>query len=341
MRCNLPVRSAAVGLLLLLVSCSGPETAEAVDPATTSTEMPTLPTSSDGGRETTPAGSAAASGITPPPNAAPGADDEFAAALITLRMLPVKGRAPSTGYSRAQFGQTWSDDVTVDGGHNGCDTRNDILRRDLINLQIKDGTAGCVVLSGTLLDQYTGSLIEFTRGANSDDVQIDHVVSLSDAWATGAQHLSAEQRQNLANDPVNLQAVAGPVNQAKGAGDAATWLPPNKSYRCAFVARQVEVKAKYQLWVKPAERDAIARVLGACTSADSNPTSPPTTVTDLPRSFPQSLAPDTSATGSESEMTAPFENCAAARAAGAAPLHVGDPGYSTDMDGDRDGVACE
>ena len=140
--------------------------------------------------------------------------------LNLLATLPVKGRAPSTGYSRENFGQTWSDDVEVDGGHNGCDTRNDILRRDLLGAQIKDGTQGCVVLSGTLLDQYTGQSNDFTRGANSDAVQIDHLVSLSDAWATGAQQLTAEQRQNLANDPLNLQAVAGEVNQSKGAGDA-------------------------------------------------------------------------------------------------------------------------
>ena len=258
-----------------------------------------------------------------------------------LATLPVKGRAPSTGYNREQFGQTWSDDVSVDGGHNGCDTRNDILRRDITGAQIKDGTQGCVVLSGTLLDPYTGESTDFTRGSNSDDVQIDHLVSLSDAWATGAQQLTAEQRQNLANDPLNLQAIAGPVNQSKGAGDAATWLPPNKAYRCTFVTRQVEVKAKYQLWVKEAERDAIARVLQACASGNIGSTAPSSTLPGSKRSTPASSAPGFSVGSQEPEIAGLFANCAAARAAGAAPLHIGDPGYSTDMDGDGDGVACE
>ncbi len=182
-----------------------------------------------------------------------------------LGTLAVKGRAPKTGYSRAQFGPSWSDDVTVDGGHNGCDTRNDILRRDLMGLTIKADTAGCTVLTGTLHDAYTGKTIAFTRGqATSGAVQIDHVVALLDAWQKGAQQLSAAQRQNLANDPLNLQAVDGPTNEQKGAGDAATWLPPNKAYRCTYVSRQVEVKAKYHLWVTQAEKDAILRVLATC-----------------------------------------------------------------------------
>ena len=181
-------------------------------------------------------------------------------ALAALRGLPVKGRAPKTGYSREQFGQAWAD---VD--RNGCDTRNDILRRDLTSYVLKVGTNGCLVLSGTLKDPYTGRTIGFVRGAaTSEAVQIDHVVALSDAWQKGAQQLSLTTRTALANDPLNLLAVDGPTNDAKGDGDAATWLPPSKSYRCAYVARQVAVKARYHLWVTTAERDAIARILTGC-----------------------------------------------------------------------------
>jgi hypothetical protein len=89
-------------------------------------------------------------------------------------------------------------------------------------------------------------------------------VALSDAWQKGAQKLSFASRVQFANDPLNLLAVDGPTNSSKGDSDAATWLPPNKAYRCAYVARQVAVKRKYQLWVTSAERDAIARVLKAC-----------------------------------------------------------------------------
>lgn len=185
-------------------------------------------------------------------------------ALATLDSLAIKGRAPKAGYERSQFGQAWSDDVTVAGGHNGCDTRNDILRRDLVNIDVKPGTRGCVVLAGTLNDPYTGAAIAFQRGqGTSSAVQIDHIVALADAWQKGAQSWDAATRRNFANDPLNLQAVDGPSNQQKGAGDAATWLPANKAYRCTYVSRIVEVKATYNLSVTQAEHDAIARILTA------------------------------------------------------------------------------
>jgi hypothetical protein len=155
------------------------------------------------------------------------------------------------------FGSAW-----LDVDRNGCDTRNDILARDLTEIA-KSGR--CRVLTGTLADPYTGTQIMFVRGnATSTKVQIDHVVALQNAWITGAQQLTQDKREALANDPRNLLAVDGPTNSAKGARDAATWLPPSKSFRCAYVARQIEVKAAYGLWVAPAEHDAMERVLGAC-----------------------------------------------------------------------------
>ena len=120
-------------------------------------------------------------------------------------------------------------------------------------------------MTGVLRDPYTGATVPFIRGTlTSDDVQIDHVVALSNAWQTGAQALDVYRREMIATDPLNLLAVDGPTNQSKGDGDAATWLPPAKGYRCAYVARQVAVKTRYKLWVTPAERDAIARVLTDC-----------------------------------------------------------------------------
>jgi hypothetical protein len=186
------------------------------------------------------------------------------AALAQLTRLPVKGRAPRTGYTREQFGPAWTDDVDVTGGHNGCDTRNDVLRRDLTAERLKPGTRGCVVLSGRLVDPYTRRVIAFERGASSAKVQIDHVVALGDAWVKGGQALTREQRISLANDPLNLLAVDGPTNSAKRDSDAASWLPPNRAFRCAYVARQVAVKTRYHLWVTAAERAAIARLLDGC-----------------------------------------------------------------------------
>ncbi|WP_076263903.1 GmrSD restriction endonuclease domain-containing protein [Intrasporangium flavum] len=187
------------------------------------------------------------------------------AALAQLDRLPVKGRAPKTGYARDRFGPSWTDDVDVAGGHNGCDTRNDVLRRDLTDERLKPGTHGCVVLSGRLADPYTGRVIAFERGAStSSKVQIDHVVALGDAWVKGAQQLTPAQRTALANDPLNLLAVDGPTNSAKRDSDAASWLPPNRAFRCTYVARQVAVKARYHLWVTGAEKAQTARLLASC-----------------------------------------------------------------------------
>jgi hypothetical protein len=187
-----------------------------------------------------------------------GTSPTAAKSLDALDGLPVAGRAPKTGYTRAQFGAPWSD---VD--HNGCDTRNDVLHRDLTTVVLTGGA--CVVATGTLADPYTARTIAFVRGkAPSSAVQIDHLVALSDAWQTGAQALSVTKRTALANDPRNLLAVDGPTNSAKGDSDAAGWLPPNKAFRCTYVARQVQVKDAYQLWVTPAERTAIADVLKGC-----------------------------------------------------------------------------
>ncbi len=172
-----------------------------------------------------------------------------------LETLLVKGRAPKTDYSRAQFGDGW---VTV----KGCDTRNIILNRDLVDVQVDDS---CHVTSGVLSDPYTGKRIEFSRGGStSADVQIDHVVALSDAWQKGAQQLTKEQRISLANDALELLAVDGAANQQKSDGDAATWLPPYKAFRCQYVARQIAVKKKYALWVTQSEKDAMKNILASC-----------------------------------------------------------------------------
>jgi hypothetical protein len=176
-------------------------------------------------------------------------------ALAALQKLSVKGRAPKTNYTRQQFGDGWATTA-------GCDTRNIILHRDLVGTIVDKS---CNVTSGTLDDPYTGKIIQFQRSAStSGDVQIDHVVALSDTWQKGAQQLSKQQRIALANDPLELLAVDGPANQQKSDGDAATWLPSYKPFRCQYVARQIAVKQKYTLWVTQAEKDAITNVLTLC-----------------------------------------------------------------------------
>lgn len=177
--------------------------------------------------------------------------------VIAIEKLEVKGRAPKTGYTRSQFGSGWAE---IDG----CDMRNLILARDLTN-EFIDPTDNCTLIRGQLQDPYTDTVINFQRGEQTSQVvQIDHVVALSDAWQKGAQQLSKDQRELFANDPLNLLAVDGKANQNKGDSDAASWLPPNKTYRCRYVARQVAVKLKYKIWVTLAEKDAIKRQLQTC-----------------------------------------------------------------------------
>jgi hypothetical protein len=186
------------------------------------------------------------------------------AASTALQSLPVKSPSPKAGYDRTEkFGPAWSDATAAPGAHNFCDTRNDILRRDLTAVAYK-GTSTCVIASGRLADPYTATTINFVRGPQSADVQIDHVVALSASWQTGAAQLPQDRREALANDPLNLLAASGPANQQKSDADAAGWLPANKSYRCTYVARQVAVKAKYRLWVTAPEKDAMNRVLAGC-----------------------------------------------------------------------------
>ena len=190
----------------------------------------------------------------------PSQADSVASGLSIIEAQVTKGRAAKTGYTRAQFGQTWAD---VD--RNGCDTRNDILKRDLTGQIYKEKTRECVVLSGTLIDPFSGETINFVRGnVSSMEVQIDHVVALSNAWQTGAFKLSIKERTAFANDPMNLLAVKGRLNSQKGDGDAATWLPPLKSYRCDYVARQIAVKIKYKLWFTAPEKEAMIRILKSC-----------------------------------------------------------------------------
>ncbi|MCZ2859585.1 GmrSD restriction endonuclease domain-containing protein [Blastococcus sp. VKM Ac-2987] len=241
-------------------------------------------------------------------------------ALAAVDALEVRGRAPRTGYDRDLFGAGW-----VDTDRNGCDTRNDVLARDLAGETFRPGTRDCVVLTGTLADSYSGRVIEFRRGeGTSEAVQIDHVVALSDAWQKGAQRWDPAQRTAFANDPLNLLAVDGPLNMQKGDGDAATWLPPATSYRCAYVARQVAVKAGYGLWVTEAERNAMATVLATC------PDEP------LPAAVPAAQEPGATAADQVS-----YPDCDAVRAAGVAPIRTGEPGWRPSFDGDGDGVGCE
>ena len=339
-------------MLLPLSACGGSDTdVSALSSESASTSA--TPSESASPSETPQSSESGSGDASSPSDGNAGASNASGAAVDMLATLPVKGRAPKTGYARTQFGAAWSD---VD--HNGCDTRNDILKRDMTNVTFKPGTHDCVVKTGTLNDPYTGKTINFVRGQHtSTAVQIDHVVALSDAWQKGAQQLSADQRLQLANDPYNLLAVDGPANQQKSDSDAASWLPSNKSFRCQYVARQIGVKHKYALWVTQAEKDAMTSVLSGCpgqtvpdgggvvasAQADSQPaqTPEPVQTTQAAPAPAQTQAAPASAPAQQSGGDVYYQNCSAVRAAGKAPLYQGQPGYSRKLDRDGDGVACE
>ena len=264
-------------------------------------------------------------------------------AVGALSLLPVKGRAPMTGYDRDRFGPAW-----LDADRNGCDTRNDILAQYLRAVVLESN--GCVVAAGSYEDPYTGSQIDYWHGDGSL-IDIDHVVSLGNAWATGAFGWQIKKRAAFANDPLNLLPSDAGANRQKGDGDAATWLPPNNSYRCEYVSRQVAVKGKYDLWVTPSEKEAIQRVLASC-HAQALATDDWGASTEVDHNISDSMDADTDqgstepsagpTTGSSPDGGAVhFDNCDAARMAGAAPVRAGDPGYGRHLDGDGDGTGCE
>ncbi len=342
------------GILCAVVACgnglgskdsdSEPEPTVSAGPAV-STKAPRVtaeptPTPSDTSPTQTPE-------ITVEPSPAATTPEASGDAATVLATLPVKGRAPKTGYRRGEFGQRWRD---ID--RNGCDTRNDILNRDLTNKTWRANTRGCVVLSGVLAEPYSGETRYFDK-SQASAIQIDHVVALSDAWQKGAQALTAAQRETLANDPLNLLAVDGRLNQQKSDGDAATWLPPHKGFRCAYVSRQIAVKAKYRLWVTEAERDAMVRILSNCPGqalpADSGVAVPSGTVPesvppDQPAS-PQDAAPPAAnpapQPGAPGGSGASYANCREVWAILGRPITPQDPGFQNKFDRDNDGVGCE
>jgi hypothetical protein len=257
------------------------------------------------------------------------------AAQTALDSLTVKGKAPKTGYSRDNFGPAWFD---VDG--NNCNTRDDMLRRDLQERQM-DGP--CRVLAGVLFpDPYTGAPIRYVRGRSL--VDIDHVVALGQAWESGAAQWSFPQRVRFANDPLNLLAVSASANRQKGDREAAAWLPSNRGFRCAYIARQIAVKAKYKLSVTPPEKAAMQRVLATCpneqvpdgrdaVSAPTRPGAPTIAPSIRPTPRPQ---PD---------GVQRYANCAEAKRAGVTPIRKRTNqnlyALNSHMDRDKDGVACE
>ena len=179
---------------------------------------------------------------------------------------PIDARPHTGGYHRdSQFGQ-WR---KKGGACPYATTRDHILQRDLTAVKV---SKGCRVLSGDFQDPYTGKTMHFIKGPEtSQQVQIDHIVSVHDAWASGLwKPERAGERDDYYNDPEVLQAADGPSNQDKGDGidwhavRDPVWMPENRSWHCDYMAKRAYIKHKYRLTMTPAEREQTISVIESC-----------------------------------------------------------------------------
>ncbi|MBF6334074.1 HNH endonuclease [Nocardia transvalensis] len=202
---------------------------------------------------------------------APGSPSRAEVERLLDTVQVVDSRPRPGGYERGcrpeqgcVFGPAWSDDHDGPGGHDGCDSRNSVLGRQLSEVRFRPGTHECVVIAGTLHDPYTGKRIGFDR-AQPRAVQIDHVYPLAAAWDMGAAKWPLPQRMRFANDiDFNLLAVDGQANQDKGDHTPADWLPPAHSYRCFYAGKYLSVAREYALPITRADRDTLSRVARHC-----------------------------------------------------------------------------
>ncbi|MFC7449567.1 HNH endonuclease family protein [Rhodococcus daqingensis] len=207
----------------------------------------------------------------PTPQPAPGSPSRAQIEQLLAAVRIVDGRTKAGGYERGcragqacVFGPAWSDDHAGPGGHDGCDTRNNVLARDLTEVRFRSGSRDCVVVAGVLADPYTGRSLRFSKNA-AKDVQIDHIYPLAAAWDLGAARWPAERRLEFANDiTYNLLAVDGAVNQSKGDSTPAEWLPPDPGHHCYYAGKYLTTAVHYDLPVTAADQDALSRVAATC-----------------------------------------------------------------------------
>ncbi len=193
------------------------------------------------------------------PTVAPGVD-----VLAGIAEIPARLRGHD--YRRAAFGDAWDDDNDAPGGRNGCDTRNDILDRDLVDkTYVAITRCPTAVATGVLHDPYTDATVAFMRGNQvGAAVQIDHIVPLALAWDLGARDWPQAQRLRFANDPANLIAVAGQANQDKGDAEPARWMPPNHAFWCQYAVQFAAVLRGYRLPVDAPSATVLRDAAGTC-----------------------------------------------------------------------------
>lgn len=237
-----------------------------------------------------------------------------------LDQLAVAPEADRAGYDRDLF-EHWTTQP------DGCSTRERVLIDEAVTPAATG--SGCAVTTGRWISAYDGVEV-----LEASDLDIDHMVPLAEAWDSGANTWDPARREAFANDleaPEALIAVTASSNRSKSDQDPAEWKPPASGYWCTYATAWVTVKVRWELTADQAEHDALASMLATC---DGSPPPPPVS-TPPPPTVPATTVPPVTS-GSVT-----YANCDAARAAGAAPIYRGEPGYSSKLDRDGDGVACE
>ncbi|WP_066888740.1 HNH endonuclease family protein [Carbonactinospora thermoautotrophica] len=179
-------------------------------------------------------------------------------ALAQLRELPVRPPASMRGYSRARFPH-W-----IDQGDQ-CDTRDVVLRRDGQGVRTD---SRCEPVAGRWYSPYDDRWLTDDR-----DVDIDHVVPLANAWRSGANRWTDEQRERFANDLDRPELIVSSAtsNRAKGDQSPDQWRPPNRAYWCEYARDWIQVKHYWRLSVTEPEKRALEEMLGTCEPTGTRP----------------------------------------------------------------------
>lgn len=185
-----------------------------------------------------------------PAAAASAATGPMVSAASLLAQLPVAAEH-NAGYDRDLF------DYGIDADHDGCITRKEVLIRDAVTLS-------SVSKSCALYGTWT-SLYDNTTTADPNTLEVDHLVPLAEAWYSGAYAWTHQQQVAFGNDvdyKWDLQAVTAALNQGKGAGDPAEWIPPQN--QCTYVAAWIGVKYRWHLAVDSREKATLDTYLASC-----------------------------------------------------------------------------
>lgn len=265
-----------VALLVAMMVLAWPNstaTAERSGPMSPGSTPSISPTPSGSTSPTPPPPSTATPSTTPTPAASAKGKQARRGAVLLEAVRVIASRPNRPGYDRScspgagcVFGTDWNDATSAPGGQNGCDTRNDVLRQDLRDIEIDPGTNGCVVRRGVLDDPYTGHTISFERGwETSLAVQVDHVIPLAAAWDLGAAAWPQPRREAFANDiKFELMAVDGDTNMSKSDGTPGEWMPPNRAYHCGYAVKYLEASAHWRLPVTRADHAVLSAAVRRC-----------------------------------------------------------------------------